>query len=100
MPKPVKASFGYRLHRIQSGLPAADTKALTQFGAGVHEVREAFDANAYRVMYVVKLKKAVYVLHAFVKKSKSGIGIPKRDAEMIRARLKRAQMVDAEDDHA
>ena len=100
MPKPVKASFGFRLRRIQKGLAVEDVKALPQFGAGVYELREAFDANAYRVMYVVKLKKAVYVLHAFMKKSKSGIGIPKPDVELIRARLKRAQMADVEDDDA
>jgi phage-related protein len=100
MPKPVKASFGYRLHRIQRDLAVDDTKALTQFGAGVYELREAFDTNAYRVMYVVKLKKAVYVLHAFMKKSKSGIGLSKPDVETIRTRLKRAQKVDAQNDDA
>jgi phage-related protein len=100
LPKPVKASFGYRLRRIQRGLAVDDTKALTQFGAGVYELREAFDTNAYRVMYVVKLKKAVYVLHAFMKKSRSGIGLSKLDAETIRTRLKRAQKMDAENGDA
>jgi phage-related protein len=100
MPKPVKASFGYRLRRIQRGLPVVDAKALSQFGAGVFELRDAFDTNAYRVMYVVKLKKAVYVLHAFMKKSKSGVGLPKTDTALIRTRLKTAQMMDMEDDHA
>jgi phage-related protein len=47
-------------------------------------------------MYVVALQRAVYVLHAFVKKSKTGIGIPKSDAELIGSRLKRAQLLDAE----
>ena len=75
----------------------ADVKPLPQFGTGVLELRERFDRNAYRLMYVVKLKKAVYVLHAFMKKSKSGIGIPKPDAELIEARLKRARALDAED---
>lgn len=95
MPSAVKASFGYRLRKIQQGMPAADVKALTQFGKGIFELREAYDTNAYRVMYVVALKKAVYVLHAFMKKSKSGIGLPKTDASLIRARLKRAQELDA-----
>jgi phage-related protein len=48
-------------------------------------------------MYVVALKNAVYVLHAFMKKSKSGIGLPKQDAELIEARLKRAHTLDTED---
>jgi phage-related protein len=55
----------------------ADTKALTQFGSGVYEFREAFDTNAYRFMYVVRLESAVYALHAFMKKSKSGKGLSK-----------------------
>jgi len=62
----------------------------------VYELRERFDSNAYRMMYVVVLKQAVYVLHAFMKKSKSGIGLPKPDSELIALRLRRAQALDAE----
>ena len=61
------------------------------------ELRERFDGNAYRLMYVVALKKAVYVLHAFMKKSKSGIGLAKQDAELIETQLKRARELDKED---
>ena len=99
MPKPVKASFGYRLRRLQRGEPAADTKALPQFGTGVYELREAFDTNAYRVMYVLRLKSAIYVLHAFMKKSASGIGLPRNDIRVIEARLKRAVEMNKELDH-
>jgi len=60
------------------------------------ELREQFERNAYRLMYVVKLRKAIYVLHVFMKKSKSGIGLPKPDAEVIRARLRRAVETDLE----
>ena len=100
MPKLVKASFGYRLRRIQNGLPVEDAKALSQFGSGVLELREAYDKNAYRVIYVVRLKKAVYVLHAFKKKSKAGIGMPKNDINLIRVRLLRAQAEDVENGDA
>lgn len=99
MPNPVKASFGYRLRRVQQGKPTDDTKALSQFGAGVYEFREAFDTNAYRLMYVVRLKNAIYVLHALMKKSKSGIGLPKNDVRLIEARLKRAIAMDKESGH-
>jgi phage-related protein len=98
MPGPVKASFGYRLRRVQQGKVTADTKAVMQFGNGVYELREAYDKNAYRVVHVVSLRKAVYVLHAFMKKSKSGINLPKADANLIQARLKQARIADAEDD--
>ena len=97
LPGPVKASFGHRLRQVQEGKKPLDTKPLPQFGVGVLELRERFDSNAYRLMYVVALRKAVYVLHAFNKKSKSGIGLPKPDAELIEVRLKRAQALDAED---
>jgi len=47
-------------------------------------------------VYIVNLKKAIYVLHAFMKKSKSGIAIPKTDTESIEDRLKCARLMDAE----
>src|SRR5579859_5594997 len=97
LPVPVKASLGHRLRQVQEGETPLDMKPLPQFGTGVFELRESFDKNAYRLVYVVNLEKAVYVLHAFMKKSKSGIGLPKPDAELIEARLKRARRFDAED---
>jgi phage-related protein len=48
------------------------------------------------VVYVVSLRKAVYVLHTFMKKSKSGIALPKPDTELIETRLKRARLLDLE----
>ena len=92
MPQEVKASFGFRLCELQQGGGTPlDMKLLTQFGGGVCELRESFDGNAYRAVYVVNLGKALYVLHAFMKKSKSGIGLPKPDKELIEARLRRAR---------
>lgn len=96
LPGPVKASFGHRLRQLQDGETPLDMKPLTQFGTGVFELRERFDKNAYRLMYVVNLSKAIYVLHAFMKKSKSGIGLPKPDVELIETRLKRAHALDEE----
>jgi len=96
LPTPVKASFGHRLQQVQEGRTPFDTKPLPQIGAGVMVLRERFDGNAYRLMYVVALKNAVYVLHAFMKKSKTGIGLPKQDADLIAARLRRARSLDAE----
>jgi phage-related protein len=97
LPGPVKASFGHRLRLVQQGKPVMDAKALPAFGAGVVELRESFDSNAFRTVYVVSLKKAVYVLHAFMKKSKSGMALPKPDAALIELRLKRARILDTED---
>lgn len=96
LPREVKASFGLRLYELQRGKTPLDMKALPQFGTGVYELRERFDRNAYRLMYVVNLKKAIYVLHAFMKKSTSGIGLTKPDAELLETRLQRARELDAE----
>ncbi len=85
------------MRQVQNGETPLDMKPLTQFGTGVFELRERLDKNAYRLVYVVNLDKAIYVLHAFMKKSKSGIGITKPDAELIEARLKRAQALNTED---
>lgn len=96
LPVPVRTSFGFRLREVQQGRKPLDAKPLPQFGVGVLELRERFDSNAYRLVHVVSLEKAVYVLHVFMKKSKSGIGLPKQDVELIEARLKRAQRMDEE----
>ena len=93
----MKGSFGSRLYELQQGKTPLDFKPLSQFGSGVYELRESFEGNAYRTMYGVNLKKALYVLHAFMKKSKSGIGLPKPDAELIAVRLRRARELDKED---
>ncbi len=93
----MKGSFGFRLYELQQGKTPLDMKPLSQFGSGVYELRESFDGNAYRMLYVVNLTKALYVLHAFVKKSKSGIGLPKPDRELIVLRLRRARELDMED---
>ena len=91
-------SFGFRLCELQAGGTPLDMKPLTQFGGGIYELRESFDGDAYRTVYVLNLGKALYVLHAFMKKSKSGIGLPKPDKALIEERLKRARELDAEGD--
>lgn len=59
LPAPVKTSFGYRLRQLQQGQAPPDMKPLAQFGTGVFELRESFDRNAYRLVYIVKLTKAI-----------------------------------------
>ena len=55
------------------------------------EVIDDEDGDTYRAVYTVRFAGVVYVLHAFQKKSKKGIETPKRDVEIIRARLKLAE---------
>jgi phage-related protein len=97
MPVEVKASFGLRLYELQVGRTPLE-KPLIQLVGWVYELRDSFDGNAYRVVYVINLGKALYMLHAFVKKSKSGIGLPKPDAALIETRLRRARELDARED--
>ncbi len=55
------------------------------------EVVSNFDTNTYRAVYTVRFRDAVYVLHAFQKKSKRGIATPKAEIDLVRRRLKAAE---------
>ena len=55
------------------------------------ELVEDFDGDTYRAVYTVRFGTAVYVLHAFKKKSKRGIKTPQSDIDLIRQRLKTAE---------
>ena len=64
-------------------------KTLKGFGGGnVIEVKESYAGDAYRAVYTVRYADAVYVLHAFQKKSKKGKVTPKRDIDLITKRLR------------
>lgn len=64
-------------------------KPLSGFGSGVFEIALKHRGDAYRVVYAVQLADALWVIHAFQKKSKTGIKTPKPDLELIDERLKR-----------
>jgi phage-related protein len=65
-------------------------------GAGVLEVVDDFQGDTYRAVYTLKFTGAVYVLHAFQKKSKRGAQTPKQDVDLIKERLKMARQHYAE----
>ena len=91
-PKDVRGTFGFALGLAQHGGKFVDSKPLKGFGgAGVLEVVEDFQSETYRCVYTVKLAGAVYVLHAFQKKSKSGIKTPKQEIDLVRDRLSSAE---------
>jgi phage-related protein len=90
-PDAVKQTFGFALHMAQRGEKHSSTKPLHGFGgAGVLEILKIHDGDAYRAIYTVKFERAVYVLHVFQKKSKSGIATPKTEITLIKERLKLA----------
>lgn len=94
MPKDVKMAFGTALFLAQTGGEALNVKPLKGFGGrGILEIIEDRDGNTYRAVYTVRFASAIYVLHAFQKKSKAGIATPKRDMALIASRLKDAELL-------
>jgi phage-related protein len=90
-PKGVRQVVGQALFDAQTGGKHPSARPLKGFGgAGVLEVVEDDNGNTYRTVYTVKFAGAVYVLHAFQKKSKKGIKTPQNEIEKVKARLKEA----------
>lgn len=84
--------IGYALYFTQLGDKHPSAKPLKGFGcAGVLDLIEDHDGDTYRAVYTVKFSGAVYVLHAFQKKSKSGIKTPQHIIALIKERLKLAE---------
>jgi phage-related protein len=81
----VRYEAGVDLRRVQSGLEPRDWKPMKTIGAGVREIRIRDRAGAFRVFYVVESEEAVYVLHAFQKKTQT---TAKRDVELGKTRYK------------
>jgi len=71
------------------GQKADTAKPLKGFGSGVFEIVVRDRGDTFRVVYVLRLDDAIWVIHAFQKKSKSGIATPKPEIDLIKARLKR-----------
>ena len=91
-PEEVKRRVGGALWDAQIGRTAPFAKPLKGFGgAGVLEIVDDFDGNAYYAVYTVRFAGVVYVLHAFQKTSRSGIATPKSELDLIERRLKRAR---------
>ncbi|MGA2609080.1 MAG: type II toxin-antitoxin system RelE/ParE family toxin [Terriglobia bacterium] len=93
-PEPVRDHMGYALYVAQRGGKHRDTKTLSGFGgAGVVEVVKDFRGDAFRAVYTVRYAGAVYVLHAFQKKSRTGRETPQRDIELVKQRLREAEQI-------
>lgn len=91
-PADVRHDVGFALEQAQQGEKSLHATPLVGFkGAGVLEIISNSDGNTYRAVYTVRLSEAVFVLHCFQKKSKSGIATPVRDMDLVRSRLKEAE---------
>ena len=90
-PEAVKDDMGNALGIAQFGGTSPTAKPWKGLGPGVMEIVESHEGNAYRAVYTVRFPEAVYVLHAFQKKSPSAIRTAKRDVELVAQRLKLAK---------
>lgn len=93
-PEPVRQSMGFAVFQAQCGGKHPQAKPLKGFkGGGILEAVEDFDGNTFRTVYTVRFADAVYVLHAFQKKSKKGMATPRHDMDVIMSRLKMAEQI-------
>ena len=78
-----KQDAGFQLDQVQRGEQPDDFKPMPSIGRGVEELRVWDDSGTYRIIYTARLKDAVYILHAFQKKSQA---TSKRDIELAKSR--------------
>lgn len=90
-PPSVRLKLGFALYQAQIGQKHQSAKMLHGFAETVWQVRADDPAGTYRAVYVAQFQKAVYVLHTFQKKAKSGIATPRRVLDLIRQRLQLAR---------
>ena len=85
-PTGARKEAGVQLHKVQLGLEPSDWKPMTTVGPGVREIRIRDEAGAFRVLYIAHTGDAVFVLHAFQKKTRR---TAKRDLDLAASRLAR-----------
>ncbi len=89
-PGPVREEIGAALSVAQFGDKHPSAKPWKGERPGIFEIVADFRSDTYRVVYTVRFSKAIYVLHAFQKKSPTGIRTSRRDVELIQQRMKMA----------
>jgi phage-related protein len=87
-PAAVQEDFLSALTVMAEGSMPGTAKPLKGFAEGVHEISVRYRGNAFRVVQALKLGPDIYVIHAFQKKSRSGIKTPGHEIELVRRRLK------------
>ena len=95
-PIAAKKVLGFGLRQVQIGEIPEFAIPLKGIGSGVYELTANSRKDTYRLIYTAKLSSQVFVLHAFMKKSKTGRSIPNEVKETILARLKQAMQSAAE----
>jgi phage-related protein len=87
-PIEVQKDMGVALFIVQLGKTPGSAKHWKGSGSGIYELVENYLGNTFRTVYTVRISNIIHVLHAFQKKSKSGIATPQPDVAIINSRLK------------
>lgn len=90
-PDDVQDVMGFALDTVQCGETPSIAKPFKGIGSGIYELVDNFNKDTYRAVYAVQFEGIVYVLHAFQKKSKTGIKTPKQDVDLIKQRYQAAK---------
>ena len=90
-PDRVQDHVGFALYLAQIGQKHRDAKPLTGISPRVMEIVSLAQSGTYRTVFTVVFAEAVYVLHAFQKKSKRGIATPKAEIDLVKQRLRAAE---------
>jgi phage-related protein len=93
LPPVARREIGQALFEAQVGDHPTSAKPIKGFGSGVLEIRDNVDSDTYRAVYTVRFEGVLYVLHVFQKKSTRGIATPKRHLDLIRQRLREAEII-------
>ncbi|OGW50390.1 MAG: hypothetical protein A2V62_00615 [Nitrospirae bacterium RBG_19FT_COMBO_58_9] len=83
LPESARETAGHQLFKVQQGKEPDDWKPMSTVGVGVREIRVWDESGTYRVLYVAKFEEAVYVLHAFEKRSQKTV---KGDIQLAKSR--------------
>ena len=92
-PIAAKRMIGFGLRLVQNGQTPEFAAPLRDMGSGVFELKVDSGKDTYRIVYIAKLPPGIFVLHAFMKKSKTGRAIPREIKSTILSRLSTARQM-------
>ena len=87
-PAAVREDMETALTLAAEGQKADSAKPMKGLGSGVFEITKRYNTDTYRSVYGLKIGEDIWVVHAFKKKSKTGIKTPREDIELIKSRIK------------
>lgn len=92
-PAPVRETMETALTIIADGAFPDTAKAMKGLGSGIFEISKRYDKDTYRSIYAMKINEDIWVIHAFKKKSKSGVKTPREEIDLVKARIKQLKAI-------